>query len=139
MTTIQIFEQVGNFDGVFAHILSSIDAGIADGAFPAVRATPACRPTGGETALVIFDGPKPCAFALFYQPEGFELFWVDFVWVDPEYRRRGLATELLKGVLTLAKQRGLPVELGTLVNNEAMRALAAKLGLAEKTITFEAA
>lgn len=58
-----------------------------------------------------------------------------FIAIEPIYRKRNLATELIKEVLSLMRQRGIrKVKVTTLVKNEAVNSLLEKLGFeAEKT------
>lgn len=52
-----------------------------------------------------------------------------FIAIEPRYRKRDLATNLIKNVLNLMKQNGIKkVKVSTVVDNEAVNALLKKLG-----------
>lgn len=48
---------------------------------------------------------------LWYQSEtegGKVQFWINWIWIDPEHRRRGYATEALRAAESEARRRGAP-------------------------------
>lgn len=107
-------------------------AGQAENAFPAHRSPPA----DGETVILAAVDDEYAGFASFYIPEHIPLVWLDLLYVEPAYRRRSVGTILAAGVMAFAQREGLPFECGTLVGNEAMRALAASLGLEGSSILY---
>jgi ribosomal protein S18 acetylase RimI-like enzyme len=62
----------------------------------------------GGNAVVATAGHPPAIVgtALYYTPENSQ-GTVDYVLVDPNYRRRGVATEMLETLTTVAQQQGL--------------------------------
>lgn len=110
----------------------SFAAGIDEGVFPASRSPAA------DTSDIILAvmGDVYVGFASFYIPDQVDLVWLDLLYVDPQFRRRSVATFLASGVMAFAQREGLPFECGTLVTNQAMQALAASLGLEGTSILY---
>lgn len=56
-------------------------------------------------------------------------FWVDWIWIEPEFRRRGLATQVLQELAKVAVEQGADrMGLYTYVDNPGAVALYSKLG-----------
>lgn len=73
--------------------------------------------------------------AVFYQPEGANLLFLDVLFVSQAFRRRGIARELIERVCLVADEMGLPkVQFGTLSGNAAMRTVGARCGFAEEAV-----
>jgi GNAT superfamily N-acetyltransferase len=96
-------------------------------------------PDGSEECIVITEAGAPptlAAFLTHYRPlERRDFVWVQLLWVDPSYRRRGLATRMLKDLSDLLPA-GAEIGFGSMTGNAPMRALAAKLGFAEHSLNF---
>lgn len=68
---------------------------------------------------------QPVGMAVCYQPEGWDGYWLDLLYVDPAYRRQGIGRELIEATVRKATTLGLPfVELGVLAKNQRMWTLA---------------
>lgn len=93
-------------------------------------------PDGDEWVLWIGPRAAPLAFALFYDV-GLRRMWLDFLYVVPVARRSGLATRLIQRAAEASKRLGFRrLQLGTVVGNAPMQALAAKLGFAQVAINY---
>lgn len=82
-------------------------------------------PDGDSQAVFALTGPENRigGFATFYEVNERRL-WLDILWVEPEYRRLGVGSWLLRRVAETAKaQRLKAVALGHVENNTAMVAL----------------
>ncbi|MBD9390152.1 GNAT family N-acetyltransferase [Agrobacterium sp. AGB01] len=74
------------------------------------------------------DGYINAGIAIFYSPEP-GLIWIDFLYVAPDFRRRGIATRLIEGIRQQAKADGyLRYGLGTLPGNYPMLSLIGRCG-----------
>ncbi|WP_162249083.1 GNAT family N-acetyltransferase [Mesorhizobium sp. Root157] len=70
--------------------------------------------------------------AIFYQPEGHDMLFLDILYVSPVDRRKGIGGALVRRICAIAAERGLAkVEFGTLVTNQRMQALGHALGFAD--------
>ena len=70
--------------------------------------------------------------AIFYQPEGHDMLFLDILYVSPADRRQGIGTALVRRVCAIAAERGIgKVEFGTLVTNQRMQALGRSLGFSD--------
>lgn len=88
--------------------------------------TDQCVPNTGEESVVWF-GPAadPYGFALFYEARP-RVLWVDQIYVDPAYRRGGLASRMLAAIEEHAKAVGYEaVEMGIPFDNHASTNMAA--------------
>lgn len=83
------------------------------------------EPAGGEfCAYVVIDGAH-AGFVTAYQPHDDKLFWLDLLWVEPQWRGTGIGSLLLGAVISQAKAKGMVrVQLGTGWDNRPMQRLA---------------
>ena len=59
------------------------------------------------TRLVAYHTKEKTAIGFLYLEENTDwLYTIEYVFVDPKYRKRGLATKLLKYAMILAKEKG---------------------------------
>jgi GNAT superfamily N-acetyltransferase len=73
--------------------------------------------------------------AVFYQPDGRDLLFLDVLFVSQAFRRQGIARGLIERVCLVADEMGLPkVQFGTLSGNAAMRTVGARCGFAEEAV-----
>ncbi|WP_322795747.1 GNAT family N-acetyltransferase [Tepidiforma sp.] len=78
-----------------------------EGPFDAARVTAWLRRLGDDGALfVAYDGSIPVAFGALDFDTADPGTGLLGVWVLPEYRRRGLATDLAEAILEFARQHG---------------------------------
>jgi GNAT superfamily N-acetyltransferase len=83
-------------------------------------------PAGSETVV---------GGAVFYQPDGHDMLFLDVLFVSSDYRRRGIGGDLIEKVISQARDMGIAkVEFGTLVGNLAMQALGRRHGFADVAI-----
>lgn len=99
-----------------------LDWGQGEGWIPRDRADL----TGGESAFFVETvtalGDTLIGGIVYYQPEGHDLLWVDVLFVAEQYRRQGLAMQLVERVLAEAAELGVAkVEFGTGRDNRAMQ------------------
>lgn len=95
-------------------------------------------PGGGEEAHLLISPEGPLAFATHWRPyPGHKFVWVSLLFVDPGWRRRGLASRLLTDLRNNLPD-GYEIGFGTMAANDAMMALAAKLGFAIHSTNFRA-
>lgn len=99
------------------------------------RALPNGRRTEGQNfcRLVQAPGGTPVGEVWYsVQPEGGRvLFWVEWIWIEPEHRRRGLATEAFRELVAEAKRQGASrVGLDVWFDNPGAIELYRKLGFA---------
>lgn len=135
MPLIHFVETLGDHPRLFATVLNAYADGIAEGHFPADRHVP----TGTEScAFYALDDVEPIAFATFYQPQDDRPFyWLDLLWVEPEFRGRGIGGELVSFISDRATLAGMDrIEFGTLVGNDAMLRFARQLNADEFSVTF---
>jgi GNAT superfamily N-acetyltransferase len=114
-------------------------------AMEAEGALPTREPiSGGEDCIfamaVTGQAWRPVGMATHYQPEGWDALWLDLLYVEPAYRRRGVARRLIAEVVSRADLLGLPrVEFGTMIDNGPMQALAVASGFGNARVNFEMA
>ncbi len=84
--------------------------------------------TGEESVVWIGSNVAPRAFALFYEARP-RVMWIDQLFVEPEYRRGGMAGRLLAAIEDHAKAMGYhAVEYATRDSNRTSRGLGARRG-----------
>ena len=81
---------------------------------------------GGEVVGAVVLYSLDPAQSRYYVPG----YWIQFVYVVPSHRRRGIGAEMLSTLGALADATGNKLMLGTGEKNEAMRWLATKAGFA---------
>lgn len=100
------------------------------GTIPATRS----EPSGDEGVYWLGPASAPVGFVTIVG-SGDVVVWIDILWVAPAVRRQGAATALLDAVIR--DYPGRPIQFGTNVNNEAMRALARRVGFVEVGVIME--
>lgn len=72
------------------------------------------------------------------EKNGRRRFWIDWIWIEPSYRRQGLATEVFERLERLAGEFGADrVGLSVLAKNSVARAFYDRLGYAPSRMTLE--
>jgi GNAT superfamily N-acetyltransferase len=97
--------------------------------------------SGGEDAVfaMAVDGRtwRPIGMAVHYQPEGWDALWLDLLYVEPGFRKRGIARRLIDEVAARADILDLPrIELGTTWENRPMQNLAIATGFDNTRVDF---
>jgi GNAT superfamily N-acetyltransferase len=116
---LAVLERVDQDPSILALITDRLAVGVRMGVFQA--GPDGLRPD--SSAILAIDGDKTVGFATFYEVEGDRL-WVHLLWVDEDYRRQGIATDLLQQLEMVAAERGVrSVMLGCMPGNAAMAAL----------------
>jgi RimJ/RimL family protein N-acetyltransferase len=83
-------------------------------------------PLGDRTAI---------GCAVFYQPDGHDLLFLDVLFVSQAFRRQGIARELIERICLVAAEMGLPkIQFGTFFSNAAMRAVGARCGFTDEAV-----
>ena len=114
--------RVGDNAELMAAVKRLFNAGRAEGAFAVYGRE---VPTGNESVVWIGEPGNPEGFATAVDIEGGRV-WVDLLYVQPEFRRRGIATALVEAVAADAARRGRSdVLFGSMVGNVAMIAFSA--------------
>ena len=122
------------------HADRMMDAMFDEGVLPARN-----RLTGGESCIFAAEKKaeggwnlsEPIGMAVVYQPEGQDMFWLDLLYVEPNWRGMGIGFGLVGQAIWLAGQRGFPaIEVGTMLFNKPMIKLAQKAGFGEATVYF---
>lgn len=109
----------------------------AEGVIPPERP----EPTGVERAVFACVGAVAPAYAIgmavYYQPEGMECLFLDLLYVQPRFRRAGVALELIDRCVKAAVRDKRPcVELGVMMHNAPMLALTEKCGFGNGRVYF---
>ncbi|HEV7278429.1 MAG TPA: GNAT family N-acetyltransferase [Devosiaceae bacterium] len=130
----RIIDQLDDDPEIAAWVADSLREGQRRGFF-SLR----CELSGAESCAVIgVDGTETAGFATFWHPRvGHDFVWIDLLWVEPPFRRRGIGTALIKAVLQ-AHAAPFRIGFGSLVGNAPMHALAASMGFAPWATQFEA-
>jgi GNAT superfamily N-acetyltransferase len=103
---------------------------------------PEGRKTPNRHFCTVVEGPRGRRVGeTWYLAEdrgGRKRFWIDWIWIDPPYRRKGRATRLLGLLERLAADAGATrVGLSVVADNAAARALYAKAGYAPSRLHLE--
>jgi ribosomal protein S18 acetylase RimI-like enzyme len=73
---------------------------------------------GGDFEVIEYDG-APCGYVCIEsRPDDVHVREIN---IDPLFQRRGIGTAVLVSVIAVARERGVPVVLGTLHENRAAR------------------
>lgn len=89
---------------------------------------PRPAPSGDDSVVVALNVGNFAGFATYCPSTGKQL-WLDVLWVEPDYRRRGIAMQLLHEVELTARRRHFRgVALGHETGNAAMIALMERTG-----------
>lgn len=114
-------EQLADDPALFAYAKDAFARGRAEGSLLELP-----EPAGGEfCAYMVIDGAF-AGFVTAYHPDAdqFGLFWLDLIWVEPQWRGTGIGNILLGAVLSQAKAKGMArVQLGTGWDNRSMQRL----------------
>lgn len=134
---LELHDWVDDTDAPHVHELDAEDrdvvAALHDRLFPGTH-TPGRRLVRDENTLVLVVGEPPCAYVATQDQEDGSLY-IDFLGVDPDHRRRGLARDLLTAALDRAVGRDVDrAYLTVYETNTAARALYAGLGFEEERI-----
>jgi GNAT superfamily N-acetyltransferase len=106
----------------------ALGAAKLEGAVPSDRAEFSGNEHWAMIRYTTDDGYINAGIAVFYSPEP-GLIWIDFLYVAPDFRRRGIATRLIEGVRQQAKSEGYQrYGLGTLPANYPMLSLVNRCG-----------
>ncbi|RVB16159.1 N-acetyltransferase, partial [Mesorhizobium sp. M7A.F.Ca.CA.004.05.1.1] len=94
---------------------------ITEGAIDAGRE----KLTGFEWGVFALEGTgqrsKPVGMAIYYQPEGHDLVWLDLLYVEPSHRGLGIATALIERTSAAAATMGAGrLDFGALCHNTRM-------------------
>ena len=107
-----------------AHVVDRHHQALREGRYPD-RPAP-----DGDSQIIYCRDPagEVVAFTTYYETDGGSL-WLDVLWIEEAWRRKGVATVLLNIVMADAIAGGLKsVMLGHLPDNEAMAVLMTKAG-----------
>lgn len=112
-----------------------MDSMIAEGVIPADRR----RVCGEEHGIFACYGNEwdVVGMSVCYQPHETDLFWLDLLYVRPEWRRRGIGARLIDLTREKAISLGLPrLEFGVLLHNRPMLELAQLSGMSDCWVNF---
>lgn len=129
--SITFIDRLADNPDALRYVTGSFQFGQATGAFPRDRLAP-----NGEECCVLARTKwgTPVGFVTFYDV-GNGKAWIDLVWVEADHRRLGLGKKMLAVARREATARGIVrLELGTGLDNPAMRGLAGALGFADRYI-----
>jgi GNAT superfamily N-acetyltransferase len=127
-------KRLADDDKLLKWVRSRFRLGIEAGAWPEYRSAP----DGREPVVVIDNDTRslPAGFATYLLPYPRRAFvWIDLIWVEPTFRRQGIASALLRAIGD--KHGPCHLQFGTLADNAPMNALAQRLGWRAHATTYE--
>lgn len=126
-------ETLSDHPEAFAAVLHGFVEGLQEGWFPASRRTP----NGNESCVWVELSTGIVGFITFYQPDHRPMVWVDLVWVDPPLRQRGYGAVMLDTIIEQCRAKKIEnIELGTLLHNDAMQALAEGRNFKAQSVSY---